>query len=107
MVREVVWRDQALADVELIKGYIARDSPTSAEKVVNAIEQAANQLADFPFAYRMIPEFQDPDRLRVVHGRRLLSNVPGSFEEPRQEARLSAKCPAALRNSHREAYGAA
>jgi hypothetical protein len=22
---------------------------------------------------------------RVVHGRRLLSNVPGSFEEPRQE----------------------
>ncbi len=54
----------------------------------------------------MIPEFQDPDRretfvyewrlmyrvehdririLRVVHGRRLLKNVSGSFEEPTQE----------------------
>ena len=55
----------------------------------------------------MIPEFQDPTRretyvyewrlmyrveghhihiLRVVHGRRLLRNVPGSFEEMAQEA---------------------
>jgi plasmid stabilization system protein ParE len=59
----------------------------------------------------MVPEFQDPDRretfvyeyrlmyrveqrciriLRVVHGRRLLSNVPGSFEEPAQEAYTTA-----------------
>jgi toxin ParE1/3/4 len=59
----------------------------------------------------MVPEFQDPSRretfvyeyrlmyrvepayievLRVVHGRRLLSNVPGSFEEPRQEANSAA-----------------
>ena len=31
----------------------------------------------------------DPDRiriLRVVHGRRLLKNVPGSFEETAQES---------------------
>ena len=72
-----------------------------------AIERAADRLVDFPCAYRMIPEFQDPDRreafiyerrvmyrvepnvvriLRVVHGRRLLRNVPGSFEEAAQEA---------------------
>ena len=55
----------------------------------------------------MVPEFEDTDRretfiheyrlmyrveadsiriLRVVHGRRLLRNVPGSFEETAQEA---------------------
>jgi toxin ParE1/3/4 len=55
----------------------------------------------------MISEFNDPDRreifvyeyrlmyrieddyiriLRVVHGRRLLTNVPGSLEEPGQES---------------------
>ena len=66
----------------------------------------AIKLADFPFSARMIPEFQDPDRretfvyeyrlmyrveddririLRVVHGRRLLKNVPGSFEEARRK----------------------
>ena len=65
----------------------------------------ADRLADFPYAARMIPEFQDPNRretfvyeyrlmyrveddhiciMRVVHGRRLLENVPGSFEEPGQ-----------------------
>jgi hypothetical protein len=55
----------------------------------------------------MVPDFQDPNRretfvfeyrlmfrveptrievLRVVHGRRLMSNVPGSFEEAPQAA---------------------
>ena len=93
-------------DIASIKEYIARNSPANAKTVVAAIEQAADRLVDFPYAYRMIPEFQDPDRretfvyeyrlmyrvepnvvriLRVVHGRRLLRNVPGSFEEPAQE----------------------
>jgi plasmid stabilization system protein ParE len=69
---------------------------------VAAIQQAANGLVDFLYKFRVIPEFQDPDRretfvykyrlmyrveprciriLRVVHGQRLLKNVPGSFEE--------------------------
>jgi plasmid stabilization system protein ParE len=93
-------------DIASIREYIARDSTSNAKKVVAAIEQAADRLVDFPYGFRMIPEFQDPDRretfvyqyrimyrveeervriLRVVHGRRLLKNVPGSFEEPPQE----------------------
>jgi plasmid stabilization system protein ParE len=107
MVRRVAWRKRARSDIADIRKYIARDSPPAAKKVVAAIEQAADGLVDFPYAFRMIPEFQGPDRretfvyeyrlmyrvepdrivvLRVVHGRRLLSNVPGSFEEPPQEA---------------------
>ena len=106
MARRVTWRKQARSDIASIKEYIARDSPANAKKVVAAIEQAADRLADFPYAFRMIPEFEDPDRretfvyqyrlmyrvepdririLRVAHGRRLLKNVPGSFEEPPQE----------------------
>jgi plasmid stabilization system protein ParE len=93
-------------DIASIKEYVARDSSANAKKVVAAIEQAADRLADFPYSVRMIPEFQDPDRreafvyqyrlmyriepdririLRVVHGTRLLGNVPGSFEEMPQE----------------------
>jgi toxin ParE1/3/4 len=107
MVREVIWNDQALADVESIKDYIARDSLAGAEAVVSAIQRAAEGLSDFPYHFRKIPEFHDPARretfvyeyrlmyrvepnvvriLRVVHGRRLLRNVPGSFEESRQAA---------------------
>ena len=107
MAGRVAWREQARLDIAAIKEYIARNSPANAKNVVAAIEQAAGRLVDFPYAYRMTPEFQDPDRcetfvyeyrlmyrvesdlvriLRVVHGRRLLSNVPGSFEESRQAA---------------------
>jgi hypothetical protein len=62
--------------------------------------------AIFLFSARVVPEFQDADRretfvqwrlmyrveadhiviIRVVHGRRLLKNVPGSFEETAQES---------------------
>jgi plasmid stabilization system protein ParE len=93
-------------DIASIREYVARDSPANAKKVVAAIEQAADRLVDFPYAFPMIPEFQDPERretfvyqyrlmyriepdririLRVVHGRRLLGNVPGSFQEAPQE----------------------
>lgn len=111
MVRQVIWNDQALADVESIEDYIARDSPARAELVVAAIERAADGLSDFPYRFRKIPEFEDHHRretfvykdrvmyrieprciriLRVVHGQRLLKNVPGSFEEPAQEAYTTA-----------------
>ncbi len=106
MVRKVIWSDDAISDMAEIKDYISRDSPINAQRVVATIEGAADRLVDFPHAFRMIPEFHDPDRretfvyqyrlmycveeervriLRVVHGRRLLKNVPGSFEEPPQE----------------------
>jgi plasmid stabilization system protein ParE len=106
MVRKIIWRKEARADLVAIKDYIARvSSLASAEKVVAAIEQAAEGLVHCPYKFCMIPEFQDPDRretfvfeyrmmyrveptrieiLRVVHGRRLLKNVPGSFEEAPQ-----------------------
>jgi hypothetical protein len=45
---------------------------------VAAIGQAANGLADLPYRWRRIRI------LRVVHGQRLLTSVPGSFEESPQ-----------------------
>jgi toxin ParE1/3/4 len=105
MARRVIWRREARADIAAIKAHIAVDSPANANKVVAAIQQAANRVVVLPHANRMIPEFRDPDRretfvyayrlmyrvepgciriLRVVQGQRLLSNVPGSFEETPQ-----------------------
>lgn len=105
MARKVVWRRQARADIAAIKARIALDSPSNARKVVAEIKRTADRLVDFPYKFRMIPEFQDPDRretfvykyrlmyrvepgciriLRLVHGQRLLGNVPGNFEESPQ-----------------------
>jgi plasmid stabilization system protein ParE len=106
MARSIIWSPDARADLREIEAYIAVSSPRSARRVIERLQEAATKLVDFPYAARMVPELQDPDRretfvheyrlmyrigahtisiLRVVHGRRLLENVPGSFEEPGQE----------------------
>jgi plasmid stabilization system protein ParE len=102
----------AEADIAEIGSYLERVASLAvATSVVTKIRATALRVVDFPYAFRMIPEFQDPNRretfvyeyrlmcrvepthieiLRVVHGRRLLSNVPGSFEESPQEAYATA-----------------
>ena len=106
MARSLTWSDAALADIDEIEAYIALSAPSNARRIVERIREAANKQLDFPYSARMIPELQDPDRreifvyqyrlmyrvedarieiLRVVHGRRLLKNIPGSFEESGQE----------------------
>ena len=107
MAHAVVWSPRANADLDEIEAYVALRSPFGARRVIETLRRAADKRSEFPYSARMIPEFQDPDRretfvyeyrlmyrvesdsirvLRVVHGRRLLKNVPGSFEEPAQEA---------------------
>jgi toxin ParE1/3/4 len=103
MAYRLIWSPAARADVDEIESHIAATrSPVSARKVVEQMWEAMRNQCDFPYSARMIPEFEDPTRretfvhewrlmyrvegrrvrvMRVVHGRRLLKNVPGSFEE--------------------------
>ena len=107
MAREVVWSAAAEADIIEMASYLERVASFAlATTVITKIRAGAFAVVDFPYAYRMVPEFQDPNRretflfeyrlmyrvestrivvLRVAHGRRLLSNVPGSFEESQAE----------------------
>jgi len=106
MARRVVWSAAANADLDDIDAYISARSPSGAQRVLEKLREVANGLGDFPYAARVVPEFSDPERretfvqeyrlmyrveddririLRVVHGRRLLGNVPGSFEEGAQQ----------------------
>ena len=108
MAHKIIWTPAAEADIEGIGQYLERvASPSVATSVISRIRTASLRFCDFPLAARMIPEFQDPTRretfvfewrvmyrveddhisiLRIVHGRRLLKNVPGSFEETPQES---------------------
>lgn len=103
MDREVEWSAEALADVDEIVRYIEKTSPANTVRVVTALDRAAQSLPQFPYAHRIVPEWQDPDRretfvhrwrlmyrilpdririVGVIHGARLLSNLPPrSFEE--------------------------
>jgi toxin ParE1/3/4 len=46
-MRRVVWSETARDDYLAILDYISGDNPFAAEKVGNAIEHSANNLADF------------------------------------------------------------
>ena len=107
MAHALTWSRAALADLDEIEAYIASQSPSSAQRVVERIVAAANKLRDFPFSARMVPEWQDPqiretfvysyrliyrvdtatmEVVAVFHGKRMLSAIADRFEEQEQGA---------------------
>ncbi len=93
----VTWAEPARDDLAQIHDFIARDSPSTAIALVERILRATEQLSVFPESGRRVPEFPERDYrelligsyrvlyrahgqlveiLAVVHGRRLLTDVP-------------------------------
>ncbi|MEK7727127.1 MAG: type II toxin-antitoxin system RelE/ParE family toxin [candidate division KSB1 bacterium] len=102
MAYQVTWSLEALADVDSIAEYIARDSAVYASAVVEKILEAARKLDLFPFAGRVVPELNN-QKIRekfvysyrliycveeqtvcviaVVHGKRLLAPFKDRFDD--------------------------
>jgi toxin ParE1/3/4 len=68
-VAEVVWTDEALADVERARAFVARESARGAQTVLRQIRDAVRQLRDHPRSGRIVPEFDDPVYRDVIAGR--------------------------------------
>ena len=49
---KIRWSPTAVSDLESIREYIARDSPTAARKVANRIKESVNRLCNFPLSGR-------------------------------------------------------
>lgn len=99
---EVEWSPEATEDLESIAEYIARDSEFYARAVVAEILAVSRSIREFPLIGRIVPEIGN-DRIRerllysyrlvyriepqrvlvvaVIHGKRLLENVPERFDE--------------------------
>ena len=60
------WTVQAAEDLEAIKKFIARDSPTYAQQVVGDLYQAAIGILPFPDVGRIVPERQDPNIREIL-----------------------------------------
>jgi len=107
-VTEVRWSPQAIADVDAIRDFISRDSPTYGALVAARIVAAVERLALFPESGRIVPEFRDPplreilwrnyrivyrgrfgwvEIVTVFHGARLLAaeGLQGTTPESNQE----------------------
>ena len=76
MAYRVVWSSRALDDVDSIATYISRDSTAHASAVVTKIIRVIRTLRRFPFAGRVVPEFQDKSlRERFVYNYRVIYRV--------------------------------
>ncbi|WNZ47068.1 type II toxin-antitoxin system RelE/ParE family toxin [Leptolyngbya boryana CZ1] len=76
MAYQVVWSPKAIADVDAIAEYIARDSPAYASSVVDQILKTTRSLEKFPLSGRTVPEFGDELlREKIVYSYRILYQV--------------------------------
>jgi addiction module RelE/StbE family toxin len=76
MAYRVIWSPRALDDIDSIASYIARDSPAYASTVVSRITTATRGLQQFPFAGRVVPEFDDTSlREQFVYSYRIIYRV--------------------------------
>lgn len=64
---EVVWRPQALRDLEAIEAYYADVAPDFAPLFVAGGFEATARLSDFPHAGRTVPEIGDESIRELVY----------------------------------------
>lgn len=69
---KVVLTDEALADLEAIADYIARDNPSRARSFVAELLAKARGLADMPEAFPLVPRYASLGIRRRVHGNYLI-----------------------------------
>ena len=96
---KVHWTNAAEGHLDALYAYIAQDSSEYAKRMVDRLTQRSQQIAEFPFSGRRVPEYDidqireviegpyriiyyiKPDQidvLAVIHG---AMDVPGSSEE--------------------------
>ena len=65
---QIIWAPQAIEDVEAIRGYVARDSPRSADLLVERLLSAVEHLETDPLSGRVVPEIGNDAVREVIHG---------------------------------------
>lgn len=73
----IEWTEPAVADLENIQDYIARDSAEYADAIVERLILSVDQLEAFPDSGRRVPESADPkirellvESYRIIYRRR-------------------------------------
>ena len=64
---EVVWRPQALRDLEAIEAYYDEVAPDFASLFVAGAFEAAGRLSEFPNAGRVVPEIGDESIRELIY----------------------------------------
>lgn len=65
---KVHWTDTALEHLRAIHTYLSRDSQQYALRMVDRLTRRSQQIADFPFSGRAVPEFEHPRIREILEG---------------------------------------
>jgi toxin ParE1/3/4 len=67
-VARIRWTNQALADLEAIGNFIARDAPSVAQVFVDSVFEVVKRLEVFPRLGRVVPEIGQEDIREILFG---------------------------------------
>ncbi|QLE58042.1 type II toxin-antitoxin system RelE/ParE family toxin [Nostoc sp. TCL26-01] len=65
---KVFWTETAVNHLSSIYTYISQNSPQYAERLVERLTQRSEQIAQFPFSGRIVPEFETKQIREVIEG---------------------------------------
>lgn len=83
----VIWAPQAIADLDAIGSFMARETPQFAQILVDGVYDAVTRLVDFPRSGRVVPEIGDEAIREILYrGHRIVYVLSG--KEGREEAKV-------------------
>ena len=65
---KIHWTNTALNHLDAIYSYIAHDSVIYAKRMVDRLTRRSEQIADFPFAGRKVPEYEKDQIREIIEG---------------------------------------
>ena len=65
---KVHWTDTAQRHLDAIYQFIAQDSPAYAKRMVDRLTRRSQQIGQFPFSGRSVPEFEMKQIREVIEG---------------------------------------
>ncbi|BCU13540.1 MULTISPECIES: type II toxin-antitoxin system RelE/ParE family toxin [Microcystis] len=65
---KVFWTETAVNHLSAIYNYISQNSPQYAQRLVERLTRRSEQIANFPFSGRLVPEFETEQIREVIEG---------------------------------------
>ena len=65
---KVFWTETAVNHLSSIYNYISQNSPQYAQRLVERLTRRSEQIANFPFSGRLVPEFETEQIWEVIEG---------------------------------------
>jgi addiction module RelE/StbE family toxin len=65
---KVFWTETAVNHLSFIYNYISQNSPQYAQRLVERLTRRSEQIANFPFSGRLVPEFETEQIREVIEG---------------------------------------